>query len=155
MLFKVDWCVCVGGVYLFLQNWCIIQQWLSGPTVPLLRNSNLSYYITYILIMLTFSQILCHCKIFTSTKYDSLYFSRKLIVIHNSLGTYMTEILHNSVLSSLSIGRNLQQHKQNHALNEIIVMMSDSNSPIFERIWLFLCLTLDVHWQWIILFHIL
>lgn len=80
--------------------------------------------------MLTFSQILCHCKIFTSTKYDSPYFSRKLIVIHNSLGTYMTEILHNSVLSGLSIGRNLQQHKQNHALNEIIVMMSDSNSPI-------------------------
>lgn len=119
-------CVCRGCIC----SWCIIKQWLSGPTVLLFRNTNLSYYITFVLIMLTFSQILCHCKIFTSTKYDSLYFSRKLIVIHNSLGTYMTEILHNSVLSGLSIGRNPQQHKQNHALNEIIVMMSDSNSPI-------------------------
>lgn len=36
--------------------------------------------------------------------------------------------LHNRVLRSLSICRNLQQPKKNHGLQEIIMMMSDSPS---------------------------
>lgn len=42
---------------------------------------------------------------FTSTKYDILYFLRKLIVIHGSIETYRDKNLHDPVKTSISIDR--------------------------------------------------
>lgn len=61
----------------------------------------------------------CQYIILTSTKNDSLYFLRKMIVIHSSVETDRIEIYTRRLL----IGRNLHQPKKNHGLHKIVMMM--------------------------------
>lgn len=69
------------------------------------------------------------CYKLTSTKYDILYFLRKLIVIHSSINLTGTKIYTIQLKPVYRIyGRNLQRPKKNQGVHEILMLISDSNS---------------------------
>lgn len=67
--------------------------------------------------------IILGSTILISTVNNSLYFLRKLIIIHRFLETDSTEIY----TPRLSLGQNCQQPQINHRLHEIIMMVSYLN----------------------------
>lgn len=67
--------------------------------------------------------IILGSTILISTVNNSLYFLRKLIIIHRFLETDSTEIY----TPRLSLGQNCQQPPINHRLHEIIMMVSYLN----------------------------